>query len=92
MQLRRQTPKRWKIKDVAGLHYSSMDLGLTQRDRLRFMKIYTQSDLRHTLAQDGQFWRRVDRRAQRLYRAEHLHQPMTNAPVAQSLRSASTQL
>ena len=91
MQLRRQTPKRWKIKDVAGLHYSSMDLGLTQRDRLRFMKIYTQADLRHTLAQDAQFWRRVDRRAQRLYRAEHLRQPMANTPVAQSLRSASTQ-
>ncbi|MBT3974648.1 MAG: hypothetical protein HOE99_12625 [Acidiferrobacteraceae bacterium] len=54
------------------------------------MKIYTQSDLRHTLAQDAQFWRRVDRRAQRLYRAERLRQPMANAPVAQSLRSAST--
>ena len=92
MQLRRQTPKRWKIKDVAGLHYSSMDLGLTQRDRLRFMKIYTQHSLRYILTHEAQFWRRVDRRAQRLYRAEHLHQPMTNAPVAQSLRSASTQL
>ncbi|MDP6030636.1 MAG: lipopolysaccharide core heptose(I) kinase RfaP, partial [Arenicellales bacterium] len=65
MQLRRQTPKRWKIKDVAGLHYSSMDLGLTQRDRLRFMKIYTQHSLRYILTHEAQFWRRVDRRAQR---------------------------
>ena len=91
MQLRRHTPKRWKIKDVAGLHYSSMDLGLTRRDHLRFMKIYTQHSLREILTHEGQFWRRVDRRAQRLYRAEHLRQPMANAPVAQSLRSASTQ-
>jgi UDP-glucose:(heptosyl)LPS alpha-1,3-glucosyltransferase len=91
MQLRRHTPKRWKIKDVAGLHYSSMDLGLTQRDRLRFMKIYTQHSVRHILTHEAQFWRRVDRRAQRLYRAERLRQPMANAPVAQSLRSASTQ-
>jgi len=88
---RSETPSRWKMRDVSGLHYSSMDLGLTQRDRLRFMKIYTQSDLRHTLTQDAQFWRRVDRRAQRLYRTERLRQPMANAPVAQSLRSASTQ-
>jgi hypothetical protein len=69
-----------------------MDLGLTQRDRLRFMKIYTQHSLRYILAHEAQFWRRVDRRAQRLYRAEHLRQPMANAPVAQSLRGASTQL
>lgn len=91
MQLRRNTPKRWKIKDVAGLHYSSMDLGLTQRDRLRFMKIYTQHNLRYILTHETQFWRRVDRRAKRLYRAERLRQPMANTPVAQSLRSASTQ-
>ena len=86
-----ETPPRWKMRDVSGLHYSSMGLGLTQRDRLRFMKIYTQHSLRYILAHETQFWRRVDRRAKRLYRAEHLRQPMTNAPVAQSLRSASTQ-
>jgi hypothetical protein len=55
------------------------------------MKIYTQHNVRHILTHEGQFWRRVDRRAQRLYRAEHLRQPMANAPVAQSLRGASTQ-
>lgn len=70
MQLRRFTPKRWKIKDVAGLHYSSMDLGLTKRDLLRFVKLYTQSDLRVTLNEDSQFWSRVERRAKRLYQAE----------------------
>ena len=69
-----------------------MDLGLTQRDRLRFMKIYTQHSLRYILTHEAQFWRRVDRRAQRLYRAERLRQPMANTPVTQSLRGASTQL
>jgi hypothetical protein len=86
-----ETPPRWKMRDVSGLHYSSMGLGLTQRDRLRFMKIYTQHSLRNILTQEAEFWRRVDRRAKRLYRAQHLRQPMANAPVAQSLRGASTQ-
>jgi hypothetical protein len=86
-----ETPSRWKMRDVSGLHYSSMGLGLTQRDRLRFMKIYTQHSVRHILTHEARFWRRVDRRAQRLYRAERLRQPMANAPVAQSLRSANTQ-
>ncbi|MGE4660603.1 MAG: lipopolysaccharide core heptose(I) kinase RfaP [Arenicellales bacterium] len=86
-----ETPPRWKMRDVSGLHYSSMGLGLTQRDRLRFMKIYTQHSLRNILTREAEFWRRVDRRAKRLYRAQHLRQPMANAPVAQSLRGASTQ-
>ena len=75
MQLRRSTPKRWRIKDVAGLHYSSMDLGLTRRDLLRFMKIYTQSPLRETLGQKSDFWPRVNRRALRLYQTEQRRSP-----------------
>ena len=75
MQLRRNTPKRWRIKDVAGLHYSSMDLGLTRRDLLRFMKIYTQSTLRETLGQKSDFWPRVNRRAIRLYQTEQRRAP-----------------
>ena len=75
MQLRRNTPKRWRIKDVAGLHYSSMDLGLTRRDLLRFMKIYTQSTLRETLGQNSDFWPRVNRRAIRLYQTEQRRAP-----------------
>ena len=31
MQLRRKTPSRWIVKDIAGLYYSSMDIGLTKR-------------------------------------------------------------
>ena len=61
-----ETPSRWKMRDVSGLHYSSMDLGLTQRDRLRFIRLYSQASLRETLGRDRQFWERVERRAKRL--------------------------
>jgi len=91
MQLRRHTPKRWKIKDVAGLHYSSMDLGLTQRDRLRFIRLYSQAPLRETLDRDRRFWERVERRANRLYTAEQRRSPDSEIAPAQTLHSAGTQ-
>ncbi|GIT24116.1 MAG: hypothetical protein CM1200mP41_01600 [Gammaproteobacteria bacterium] len=40
MQLRRHTPTRWQVKDIAGLHYSSLNLGLTRNDLLRFIRTY----------------------------------------------------
>ena len=91
MQLRPQTPKRWKIKDVAGLHYSSMDLGLTARDRLRFIRLYSKGSLRQALGRDRQFWERVERRANRLYAAEQRRSPDSEIAPAQTLHSAGTQ-
>jgi len=32
VQCRRYTPVRWKAKDIAALYFSSMDIGLTNRD------------------------------------------------------------
>ena len=91
MQLRRKTPKRWKIKDVAGLHYSSMDLGLTARDRLRFIRLYSQGSLRQALGRDRQFWERVERRANRLYTSEQRRSPDSKLAAAQTLHRAGTQ-
>jgi heptose I phosphotransferase len=68
-QIRKQTPKRWLIKDLAGLYFSSLDIGLTQRDRLRFIKYYTQQPLR-TVLQDlkqQKFWMKVKERGDQLY-------------------------
>ncbi|USE76561.1 lipopolysaccharide core heptose(I) kinase RfaP, partial [Escherichia coli] len=30
----------WRDKDLIGLYFSSMNIGLTQRDIWRFMKVY----------------------------------------------------
>lgn len=66
-QLRRRTPLRWVVKDLAALHFSSMDLGLTKRDRYRFMKIYSGRPLRNILLQHPRLWRRVQEKAVNLY-------------------------
>ncbi len=48
------------VKDIAALYFSSMDIGLTPRDYLRFKRYYQQQ-------QDANFWQQVEARAQKLY-------------------------
>ena len=55
---------RWKIKDLGGLYYSAMTIGLTRRDLFRFIRIYDNTPLRQSLAERKQFWAKVERRAQ----------------------------
>ena len=67
VQIRAKTPRRWRVKDVAGLHFSSMDIGLTRRDQFRFMKLYCGQPLRELLSQRQGFWKDVERKAMQLY-------------------------
>ena len=66
-QLRREVPWRWQVKDVSGLFYSAMDIGLTRRDLLRLMAIYMGKSWRQTLEEDSRFWLAVRKRAEALY-------------------------
>jgi heptose I phosphotransferase len=66
VQIRSRTPRRWIEKDVAALHFSSMSIGLTLRDRLRFMKTYRGRTLRQILVEEQSFWANVERKAQKL--------------------------
>lgn len=70
IQMRRKTPERWSVKDIAGLYYSSKDIGLTQRDLLRFMKLYRGKPLREILQNEMAFWRKVESRGNKLYESE----------------------
>lgn len=67
MQFRQETPFRWKVKDIAALHFSSMDVGLTKRDLFRFIRCYSNKPLRQQLNEASLFWRRIQKRANRLY-------------------------
>ena len=63
----RRLKRRWRIKDVAGLYFSSLDIGLTQRDRLRFMAIYSDRPWREVLTHEKGFWKQVERRGRAGY-------------------------
>lgn len=67
VQIRNRTPERWVVKDVGSLHFSAMEIGLTRRDLLRFIRIYSGGPLREVLKRDGAFWQAVQRRADALY-------------------------
>ena len=88
------TPRRWKMRDVSGLHYSSMDLGLTKRDLIRFISTYENISNRQVLEalQDNDaFWRDVQSRAQNLYRSEKRRTRKTGKVANTPLTPASTQ-
>ncbi len=58
--------QRFRIKDIAQLHYSSPAESVTRADRLRFYLVYT--GRRRLLPQDKAFIRKVIRKAHRMAR------------------------
>jgi len=66
-QIRKRTPVRWIIKDIAGIYFSSMDLGLTRRDYLRFVRSYRGLPLSQVFRDEKRFWKRVESKAKKLY-------------------------
>ncbi len=80
VQLRRRTPRRWIVKDLASLYFSSLDLGLTSRDVLRFVRAYRDESLRKVLKNEARFWRQITLRAVRLYRRDFGRTPIL--PIA----------
>jgi heptose I phosphotransferase len=67
MQIRRRIPRRWRVKDIGSLYFSSMDIGLTKRDLLRFIRVYQDKPLRACLDKHKVFWWQVKRRGVALY-------------------------
>lgn len=65
-QIRKRIPRRMRVKDLAGIFFSSMDLGLTRRDMLRFIAVYQRKEKLSAC-----LWRDVCRAAKRLYRKEY---------------------
>ncbi|MDH3641843.1 MAG: lipopolysaccharide core heptose(I) kinase RfaP, partial [Gammaproteobacteria bacterium] len=64
---------RWLVKDLGGLYYSAMDIGLTRRDVLRFLVWYFEQPLRDILSGNAALLRDIEARADQLYaKAERL--------------------
>jgi heptose I phosphotransferase len=61
---------RWIEKDIAGLYFSSQEVGLTQTDFLRFLKLYTGQSLREALVAHAPFLRRIHARAEKIRRRD----------------------
>lgn len=66
--IHRRVPGRWLRRDLAAVLFSVLDLPLTRRDWLRFLRAYRGRPLREVLTSERRLWRAVYRRALRLYR------------------------
>ncbi len=64
--IRRQTPRRWQVKDLGSLYFSAARVPLTRRDKYRFMQIYSGLPLREVLSRQADLWREVEARAKKL--------------------------
>lgn len=66
-QIRKKTPFRWRVKDLAGLYFSSNHIRLTNRDRLRFIREYSQQSLKKIFKNKSCLWQQVKIRGEKLY-------------------------
>ncbi len=64
-EIRKTIPRRMRVKDLAGIFFSSMDLGLKKQDALRFIAAYSRFG-----KLDAKLWDDVLKTAIRLYRKE----------------------
>ncbi len=74
-QEREKVPRRWLIKDLGSLLFSSLLKGLTRRDLLRFVRYYSDRPLREAL-KDKNFWAGSLARARGLYLKHHQKIPI----------------
>nr|WP_154325503.1 lipopolysaccharide core heptose(I) kinase RfaP [Pantoea sp. 201603H] len=65
-QLRERVPLRWRNKDLIGLYFSSLDIGLTQRDIFRFLKYYFSMPLRDIQQQEAELLRQAQQKAEKI--------------------------
>lgn len=67
--IHKYVPKRWLLKDLAGLYFSAYPVTLTTRDKLRFVRdycaVFNSQTLRRALADT--LWHDVETKAQALY-------------------------
>jgi len=54
-------------KALAALYFSALDIGLTHRDKLRFLRAYFQRPLRQVLKDEAALLAWLERKAQKLY-------------------------
>ena len=61
---------RWWRKDLAGIYFSALDIGLTRRVLLRFLRVYYNAPLRETLRDQEKLLIWLQRKAVRIYERE----------------------
>jgi heptose I phosphotransferase len=73
-QIRKTVPVRWRDKDLIGLYFSAMNIGLTDRDIWRFLKVYFNQPLKTILRNESKLIASMHRKVERIRkRTEKYH-------------------
>ncbi|KFA59544.1 lipopolysaccharide core heptose(I) kinase RfaP [Gilliamella sp. wkB18] len=73
-QIRKTVPVRWRDKDLIGLYFSTMNIGLTDRDIWRFLKVYFNQPLKTILRNESKLIASMHRKVERIRkRTEKYH-------------------
>ncbi|MEC5320927.1 lipopolysaccharide core heptose(I) kinase RfaP [Brenneria populi subsp. brevivirga] len=67
-QIREKVPTRWRDKDLIGLYFSSLDIGLTRTDILYFLKIYFNQPLQLILKNEEKLFSEAEIKADKIKR------------------------
>lgn len=66
-QIRNQVPIRWRNKDLIALYFSTLNIGLTNVDYLRFLKVYFQGKRLKAIFRDEEaFLKTLDKKANKI--------------------------
>jgi heptose I phosphotransferase len=68
--VRKKISRRWRVKDLASLYFSSINFGLTQKDIEFFLTIYFQQDFKTIAKQHAALLHAIEKKAHRLYQRE----------------------
>ena len=79
-QMRDEVPYRWHEKDLGGLYYSALDIGLNKRDMLRFVRSYFAQPLKKTFNEQSKLTNAAKQRALVIYQRHHKRSP-ENVPL-----------
>ena len=72
---RSKVPFRWLVKDIGALLFSTLDIGLTKQDYLRFVKLYTGKPIKKAINDEPKFWKAVIKRAIKFYTRDYKKYP-----------------
>ena len=66
--VREKLSKRWILKDIAGLYYSAMNIGLSKSDLLFFVRQYSILNKEFIYRGNRRFWILVEAKAAKMYK------------------------
>ncbi|MEZ0149029.1 MAG: lipopolysaccharide core heptose(I) kinase RfaP [Candidatus Reddybacter sp.] len=75
-QMRTVVPRRWLVKDIASIYFSSLDIGLTKKDVYLFLQVYFDMPLREIFTRHESLLNSVTKRAIQLYRRDFKRLPV----------------